>query len=278
MTRETRIGLLVGLAFIVMFGLILSELMSSKLPPASGEPNKDSAGDKNAGTAKKSPGEASRAAARAGDRGGGLALSRESDRSRTGSGSRGGMLKLAATGSRSWPQMSESLSHLASNRSGTAARATTAKAITHKVREGENLTRIAERYYGPKNGDKYTRIFEANRHILPDASTVIVGQVLVIPPLTDDSPPARRTAPAEAVGQVEMDLSGSLSYSAAEEADRAAGELTYVVQKGDVLSAIAKRYLGDAGQAAVMRIFNANSDKLASPDELQVGVELVIPR
>lgn len=50
---------------------------------------------------------------------------------------------------------------------------------------------------------------------------------------------------------------------------------TYIVQSGDTLSKIAKEYYGDAGR--YMDIFNANKDKLTSPDKIQVGQELVIP-
>jgi LysM repeat protein len=47
------------------------------------------------------------------------------------------------------------------------------------------------------------------------------------------------------------------------------GEQTYTVQKGDTLSAIAKRFLGDAN--AYMDIFNANRDQLSDPDKIKTG-------
>jgi len=50
---------------------------------------------------------------------------------------------------------------------------------------------------------------------------------------------------------------------------------TYIVQSGDTLSKIAKQYYGDSNR--YMDIFNANTDKLSSPDKIQIGQELVIP-
>ncbi len=52
----------------------------------------------------------------------------------------------------------------------------------------------------------------------------------------------------------------------------------YVVQRGDNLTKIARKTLNDTSRAAVMKIYNANRDKLTSPDNVPVGVKLVIPR
>lgn len=49
----------------------------------------------------------------------------------------------------------------------------------------------------------------------------------------------------------------------------------YTVQKGDTLSALAKKYYKNAG--AYMDIFNANKDQLKNPDMIQVGQTLKIP-
>ncbi len=49
----------------------------------------------------------------------------------------------------------------------------------------------------------------------------------------------------------------------------------YTVKPGDTLSKIAKEYYGNANE--YNKIFEANRDKLQSPDKIQVGQELVIP-
>ncbi|HEX6083331.1 MAG TPA: LysM peptidoglycan-binding domain-containing protein [Thermoanaerobaculia bacterium] len=51
---------------------------------------------------------------------------------------------------------------------------------------------------------------------------------------------------------------------------------THDVASGDTLSALAKRYYGDASQ--YNRIFEANRDQLSDPDKIQVGQKLKIPR
>ena len=53
------------------------------------------------------------------------------------------------------------------------------------------------------------------------------------------------------------------------------GQRTHTVQSGDTLSAIAKKYLGNAN--AYMDIFNANRDQLDDPDKIKPGQVLKIP-
>jgi len=50
---------------------------------------------------------------------------------------------------------------------------------------------------------------------------------------------------------------------------------TYKVQPGDSLSKISKEFYGNANQ--YVKIFEANRDKLADPDKIKAGMELVIP-
>lgn len=56
----------------------------------------------------------------------------------------------------------------------------------------------------------------------------------------------------------------------------AAPQTTYTVQPGDTLSAIAKRFLGNASDYT--EIFNANRDQLSDPDRIQPGQVLKIPQ
>lgn len=50
---------------------------------------------------------------------------------------------------------------------------------------------------------------------------------------------------------------------------------TYTVQAGDSLSKISKQFYGDASK--YMKIFEANKDKLADPDKIKAGMDLLIP-
>lgn len=73
-----------------------------------------------------------------------------------------------------------------------------------------------------------------------------------------------------------------------EASDRAPAELTttgaaaagepvryYVIEEGDTLSALAKRFYGDASQYP--RIFEANREVIKHPDKIFVGQKILIP-
>lgn len=53
------------------------------------------------------------------------------------------------------------------------------------------------------------------------------------------------------------------------------GEQTYTVEKGDTLSAIAKRHYGQA--SAWKHIFEANRDVLDDPDRILPGQQIKLP-
>jgi LysM repeat protein len=49
----------------------------------------------------------------------------------------------------------------------------------YTVKPGDTLTKISHEFYGDAN--QFTKIFEANRSVLPDANAIRPGQDLVIP-------------------------------------------------------------------------------------------------
>jgi nucleoid-associated protein YgaU len=49
----------------------------------------------------------------------------------------------------------------------------------YTVQPGDTLSKISRQFYGDAN--QYTKIFNANRNVLPDANTIRPGQELVIP-------------------------------------------------------------------------------------------------
>jgi nucleoid-associated protein YgaU len=64
------------------------------------------------------------------------------------------------------------------------APAPAAEAKTYTVKSGDTLSKIAKASYGDAN--EYMRIFYANQDKLKDPDKIQVGQVLRIPPDTDD--------------------------------------------------------------------------------------------
>jgi nucleoid-associated protein YgaU len=51
---------------------------------------------------------------------------------------------------------------------------------SYTVQKGDTLSKISKQYYG--DGNKYMKIFEANRDKLQDPDKIQIGQVLTIPP------------------------------------------------------------------------------------------------
>jgi nucleoid-associated protein YgaU len=168
----------------------------------------------------------------------------------------------------------------------------------------DSLIRIAKRHYGENNWREYKRIFEANKGVLTSESVVPVGKELIIPPLPtvrvaeapaagapplarSPAPTAAPAAPAPAPRRAsEMTIEEIARHFAASPQSTpvpatqpapAAAKRTHVVQPGDNLAKIARQYFNSNSKSAVERIFNANRDKLSSPDFLPVGRELTIP-
>lgn len=99
----------------------------------------------------------------------------------------------------------------------------------HRVVAGETLWKLAERYYG--TGEEFARLHEANLGcLMPDgtryAGRLVPGQVLLVP-------------------------------EASHAVERVDGRTIYVVERGDTLSGIAARLLGDERQWPA--IFEANA-------------------
>ena len=74
---------------------------------------------------------------------------------------------------------------------------------------------------------------------------------------------------------VDSSLPQPQAQAAAASAGGGTSARSYTVKSGDTLSKIAKEFYGNANEYP--RIFEANQDKLQSPDKIQVGQELTIP-
>ena len=260
MTRDTRIGLLVGLLFILAFGLILSELTNPTPPESTVDnargPDRDLATYEHARRARRAP-------VRIVERPAGVMrrvqppareLTTGRDRDTRGEAERT-LIARRDDGGR------------------TVVRPRRPK--TYTVRSGDNLRRIAAQMYGAGREDEYWRIFDANRDKLPDESTLAVGQVLVIPPLpssggTDE---VRSDATVWQTEELTMDeLEDRIGAATAAGSSR-----RHTVQAGDTLTSIARRLMGDDSPQAVQRLLHANRGWIADADHVPVGVELVIP-
>jgi nucleoid-associated protein YgaU len=129
----------------------------------------------------------------------------------------------------------------------------------YKVVQGDSLAKIAKQFYGDET--KYKVIADANKIGAPYA--LKPGQELVIPEVAGAQPkppptPGATTKPAPAAG-----------HTAVKEATK------HKVVAGDTLSKLSKQYYGTEGKWKA--IYEANKAKMKSENDLQVGMELVIP-
>jgi LysM repeat protein len=106
------------------------------------------------------------------------------------------------------------------------------------------------------------RFWDAVKKVDPNFSQDLTAQISVKP--QQAAKPSQPQAPSGVTP-----VGGSAAGSS-KPADQ-----TYTVVKGDTLSAIAKRFYGNANE--YMKIFDANKDQLKDPDKIQVGQVLKIP-
>lgn len=136
----------------------------------------------------------------------------------------------------------------------------------YEVTAGDTLEGIARRQYG--TGTLYRRIHEANREQLPDPDNLRVGQRLLIPGKTGPIITAEEALAREApLARAEED-----AIVTADDADR---PVEYVVQKGDTLWRIAKRFYRAPG--AWKRVYDANRSVIDDPDRIKPGTRLYLP-
>jgi nucleoid-associated protein YgaU len=100
-----------------------------------------------------------------------------------------------------------------------------------------------------------------------DAKNKVWDQIKLVDPTFSDLT-ADIDAPAAAAAAA---ASASASTGGTSSAAR-----RYTVQPGDSLSKISRQFYGDANK--YMKIFEANKDKLADPDKVRAGMDLVIPQ
>jgi nucleoid-associated protein YgaU len=149
-----------------------------------------------------------------------------------------------------------------------------ARTRVYIVQDGDNLASIAKHFYGEELGNKKVnvdRIFNANRKILKSADQIYVGQRLIVPPLpeTTSSNP-ENVLPAESFEAVES-IGARSEQKVAETTDKIR---YYTVREGDSLWKIASEQLGDGNRYPEL----AKLNKLEDEDFLVVGARLKLPR
>ncbi|MFN7020842.1 MAG: LysM peptidoglycan-binding domain-containing protein [Phycisphaerales bacterium] len=149
----------------------------------------------------------------------------------------------------------------------------------HDVREGESLYGITRQAYG--DGSLWNKVAEYNKGKVMANGSVREGVTLLLPPkeallgrqlpASAGTPAAPSPAPARKVepsGTRPSDNSGGRSGASA-------APRTYTVQRGDVLSEVARKTLGSSKRWT--EILALNSDTLDDGDTLVAGMVLKLP-
>lgn len=145
------------------------------------------------------------------------------------------------------------------------------------VTDGDNLALIAKKFYGEEEGNKRAnimKIFEANRNLLESPDDIQVGQKLIIPALRS-SAAENKSKSGLASSIFEKVKSIGREHLPLKKPDRAMQGKSYTVRDGDSLWRIAAEQLGDGSRYT--EVAKLNADILSDEDSLTVGTSLKIP-
>ncbi|MFM8951803.1 MAG: LysM peptidoglycan-binding domain-containing protein [Planctomycetaceae bacterium] len=159
---------------------------------------------------------------------------------------------------------------------------------TYRVKDGDDLTSIATRLYGHPGAA--AMIWEANRGTITDPSLLPIGAELRLPaawsaggPLAGGLAGRAIEPPATTSGDVAagpraapiswLGVGGSPAPSTP--GQPVAPPRSVRLAPGETLATLATRFYGDASQAN--RIWEANRDRLRSPELVVAGMELRLP-
>ena len=140
----------------------------------------------------------------------------------------------------------------------TSSYTASAEPVYYKVQSNDNLFKIAKKHYG--DGQKWKKIFEANRGIMPDSNSLYIDQLLLIPDVSVENRP-KESFITQVRGQLDNERSNNVD--------------THTVKAGDTLYRIAEKYYDDP--SVWTKILEANEDTLEDAGSLKKGQVLIIP-
>ncbi|MGR3319153.1 MAG: LysM peptidoglycan-binding domain-containing protein [Candidatus Anammoxibacter sp.] len=136
----------------------------------------------------------------------------------------------------------------------------------HTVKPGDTLYVLSKSYYG--DSKHWKLIFNANKYLLGNKNSLIIGQRLLIPTIGD-----------LAVNKVQSKVYKLQSQTVSDNFynDRPNTKLkTYTIKKGDTLYKIAKLHYNDGNKWR--KIYDANSKVLTNSQNIPAGKTVIIPR
>lgn len=133
--------------------------------------------------------------------------------------------------------------------------------VIHYVKEGETLATIARQYYGDPL--EFQRIVDANKKAVPNPNLIRPGVRLMIPPK------ATPGIAAPAPGNVAPPAPAPTASAAKPKFT------TYTLAEGDTLSDVAQRFFGSS--KLWQKVYELNKDRIDNPDRVAAGTELRVP-
>jgi nucleoid-associated protein YgaU len=146
------------------------------------------------------------------------------------------------------------------------------------VEDGDNLSTIALKFYGPEEGNKranIAKLFQANSKLLSTPDEIKVGQKLTIPALSALTGEQERSDGGLASSLFEKVKSIGREHLPLKKPEVSVRVKSYTVRDGDSLWRIAEAELGDGSR--YKEIVTLNKDVLSDEDSLTVGMALKIP-
>jgi nucleoid-associated protein YgaU len=155
----------------------------------------------------------------------------------------------------------------------------------HDVKKGDALFRLAQKYYG--NGSYYKELARYNSSKVPNEASlregvrleippkdVLLGEAVMPPPGTVR--PVKESTGGRPKGEKAVPPDQQVAKADKAKADpKKASVGTYKIVRGDDLSTIAKRLLGDSRRA--MELYKLNKDVLEDEHTLIAGTVIKVP-
>ncbi|MBL7214574.1 MAG: LysM peptidoglycan-binding domain-containing protein [Phycisphaerae bacterium] len=147
----------------------------------------------------------------------------------------------------------------------------------HVIQSGENLPVIAKKYYGAEDGNRrivIQKLYEANHDVLDSPDKICVNDKLIIPPLEELLNGSPRTSSVPVTGGKQNSLLARFS-NLFEPVTSDEPVKLYVVQEGESLWGIAEKTLGDGKR--YKEILKVNRS-IKDADDVRAGMNLRIPQ
>ena len=148
---------------------------------------------------------------------------------------------------------------------------------SYTVQNGDNLATIAKKVYGPEQGNKNTvvkKLYQANNKLLDSPDKLVVGQKLIIPCFSaaDQTQTNKNLAAILQKAKTFADK----NFSAIKKVRKQSRPAEYIIKRGDTLWQIAEKFLGDGDR--YHEIVGLNNDIIYDAEDISVGMRLKLPR